>query len=84
MPGIGSDTLPMPADTSLTNTNRRHLSVLEVAREIGVSPDHIWRLIGKGELIAMRVPGTGGRTGRVLVARAELERALLRWQSGVR
>jgi excisionase family DNA binding protein len=58
----------------------RTVNLRGAAAEIGVSVDHLARLIAQGELPALRVPGTGRRAGRVLILRTDLEAALKRWR----
>src|SRR4051812_46582789 len=61
----------------LRGTHKTLLTTEELAREVGRSADTIRRWISEGRLRAHRVDGSGAR-GRLLVARAEVDRLLTR------
>ena len=59
------------------------LTVVQAARQIGVSNDFLLELIRRGQFPAVRVPGTGRRaTGRLLILKRDVTAALHRWRDG--
>jgi excisionase family DNA binding protein len=70
----------MPALAPSVAPQRRTVTKRDASIELGVSIDHLDRLIARGELPVVRVPGTGRRAGRILILRTDLEAAIEKWR----
>jgi hypothetical protein len=66
---------------SASRESERGLTKEAVALRLACSPDHVLNLIAAGKSPAVRVPGVGRRTGRILVLPGDLERCVEQWKT---